>query len=60
MKLKELIIENLDIPVYKFCKIVKVSRTTIHNILNEDLKVGLLITKKICKYFNVDFKDYLD
>jgi len=60
MKLKDLIRENLDVPMYKFCKKVKVSRTTIHNILNKDYKAGLLITKKICNYFNVDFRDYLE
>lgn len=59
-KLKDLIIEKLEMPVYKFCKEIKVSRPTIDNILNKnEFNPSLMTVKKICKYFDVDFKEYL-
>lgn len=60
-KLRCLIVGSLDMSVTKFCKEVKVNRTTIDRILhkrgNQDLR--LLTLKKICDYFNKDFRDYL-
>lgn len=59
-KLKDLILERLEIPVYKFCKVIGVSRPTIDNILNKnEFNPSLMTVKKICKYFDVDFKEYL-
>lgn len=59
-KLKNLIIDKLEIPVYKFCKEIQVSRPTIENIMKTNEFTPSLITiKKICNYFNVDFHDYI-
>lgn len=62
MKIKDLIMDRLEIPVSRFCKEVGVSRATINAILNDKYKFNLrlLTIKKICKYFNVDFKDYVE
>lgn len=60
MKLKDLIINKLEISIRQFCKEIKISRQTIDNILNDKHTPTLLTIKKICKYFNVDFKDYID
>lgn len=59
-KLRDLIVENLDMSVYKFAKEIGLSRPTITAILKDsDTQPTLLTIKRICKYFNVDFKDYL-
>lgn len=65
MKLKDLIIDRLDITVSQFCKEVGISRQTIDNILNDYKRAkakspSLLTIKRICKYFDVDFRDYLN
>ena len=59
MKLKDLITDKLDEPMSKFCKKSGVNRTTITLIMKEDYQPSLLTIKKICKYFNVDFHDYI-
>lgn len=59
MKLKDLINERLDITVTEFAKKIGVSRPTIHGILRGEGNPRLLTVKKICKYFGVDFKDYI-
>lgn len=60
-KLKDLIINNLDISVNKFCDELGLSSWTINNILKDyGQQPGLLTIKKICKYFNVDFRNYWD
>lgn len=38
---------------------IGVSRQTLQNILNNKVQPSLLTIKKICKYFNVDYKEYL-
>lgn len=60
MKLKELIVNNLETTIGQFSKDAGVNRTTIQAILKNGYKPNLLTTKKICKYFNVDFRDYLE
>ncbi len=61
MKLKDLILDRLEISMSKFCKEVGLSRQTIDNIMNDKNKNGasLVTIKKICKYFDVDFHDYI-
>lgn len=60
-KIKRLIEDNLFTTVSEFCKNIDVSRETIANILNNKHKgqLSLLTVKKICRYFNVDFHDYI-
>lgn len=38
---------------------IGISRQTLQNILNNKVQPSLLTIKKICKYFNVDYKEYL-
>lgn len=59
MKLSELINERLDITVSDFARKIGVSRPTIHSILRGEGNPRLLTVKKICKYFSVDYKDYI-
>jgi DNA-binding XRE family transcriptional regulator len=59
MKLKELIDERLDITVTDFARKIGVTRQTIHGILRGEGNPRLLTVKKICKYFGVDYKDYI-
>lgn len=59
MKLKELITEKLEISVSQFCKQAGVSRQTIDYILKGEHEPRLDTIKKICKYFKVDFHDYI-
>lgn len=60
-KIKDLILDKLDVSVIQFCKEAKVSRTIIYDILNDKYThtLNLLTIKKICKYCGVDYKDYL-
>lgn len=59
-KLADLILSKLEISIRKFCKEIKISRPTIDNIINDrNHEPTLLTVKKICNYFEVDYKDYL-
>lgn len=60
MKLKELILDRLEVSVSQFCREIGLSRPTINNIIKGKHKPSLLTTKKICKYFGVEWKDYID
>lgn len=61
MKLKDLIEDRLMISLRRFAKEAGVSRPTISNILNGSRKnPSTLTVKKICRYFNVDWKDYIE
>lgn len=61
MKLKDLILDKLEVSVSEFCKAAGVSRPTIDNIIHDkkEHQPTLLTIKKICKYFGVDPKDYI-
>lgn len=64
MKLKELILERLEVSVSQFCREIGLSRTTIDNIMNNYEKSpgkapSRLTIKKICNYFGVDFKEFI-
>ena len=69
MELKDLIINNLEVPASVFCRQINISRQTYTNIINnsnnyarkdkKSYKPRLFIVKKICNYFGVDFKDYI-
>lgn len=58
-KLANLIIDNIETSVSDFAKQVGLSRMTLINVLVGAHQPTLRTTKKICKYFNVDFRDYL-
>lgn len=60
-KLKDLILDNLEVSVSRFAKEVGVGKTTIDNILYDKNKYGasLITRKKICKYFNVDWHEFM-
>lgn len=60
MKLKDLILDRLDVSIVKLSEKTGVTRQTIANILNEDHKPSLLTTKKICEYFKVNFREYIE
>lgn len=60
MKLKDLIYNELTISISKFADQVGISRPTIYNILNGTRKPSLPTVKRICKYFGVDWKDYVE
>lgn len=64
MKLKELLINKLEEPVDTFCKKINISRPVISGIMNGTYQhqhnISLLTIKKICNYFKVDFKEYID
>lgn len=59
MKLKDLIYERIETTVSAFARDVGLSRQTVINVL-DGKNASLLTVKKICKYFGVDFKEYLD
>lgn len=56
--LKDLI-EMRTIPLRQFEKEIGVSRQTISNIMTGKTAASFLTVKKICNYFNVDYKEYL-
>lgn len=60
MKIKDLIEERLDISYRELEKQINVSRYTIMRIVNHDHKPSVLMIKRICKYFGVNYRDYLD
>ena len=61
MTIKDLILDRLEVSVSQFCKECGVNRTTIDGIIHNKNKSqpSLVTIKKICKYFNVDFHDYI-
>lgn len=59
MKLKDLILDRLEVPRVDFCKQVGISRETFYSIINEEHQPRILTIKKICKYFDVDYRDYV-
>lgn len=62
MKIRDLILDRLEVSVSKFCKEINITRPTIDNILLEKNRhnPSLLTIKKICKYFNVDWRDFVE
>lgn len=69
MTIKDLILDRLEVPVSQFCREAGVNRTTMDSILNgnngynrkdgKEYRPSLLTIKKICRYFGVDYKDYI-
>lgn len=61
MKLKDLILDRSMVSMEQLSKNIGISRQTIYNIIDgkDNYKTSLLTIKKICKYFNVDYKDYI-
>lgn len=59
MELKKLIEDNLMISYRRFAKEIGITRPTIYNIINGKTAPAITTVKKICKYFNVNYKDYI-
>ena len=59
MDIKDLILDNLKISQRKFCKEIGISRQTIYKIINGRGTPTILTIKRICEYFDVDWKDYV-
>lgn len=59
-KLKELINDKLMVTHRQFEKETGLSRQTLYSILNGAHKPHVLTVKIICKYFNVDWKEYVE
>lgn len=59
MKLKDLILDRIEVSISQFSKDVGLSRRTIYDILQDRFQPRLLTIKKVCKYFKVDFRDYI-
>lgn len=56
--LKELLNER-EISLRQLSKEIGVSRQTLYNLANKKTNPSFLAVKKICAYFNVDYKDYI-
>lgn len=61
IKLKALILTKSDGNIAKLCRRMDMPRQTMENILKGNNKHGasLITIKKICKYFDEDFHDYI-
>lgn len=61
IRLKQLILAKSDGNISKLCRKMDMPRTTMENILTGVNKRGASIPtiKKICKFFKVDFRDYI-
>ena len=61
IKLKNLITDNLEIAGCLLAEKVGLSADVIYKLINGNYehKPKLITVKKICKYFNVDFRDYI-
>lgn len=62
MTIKDLILDRLEVPVSQFCKECGVNRTTIDNIIHDKgtSTPSLLTIKKICKYFDVEWRNFVE
>lgn len=56
--IKELLNER-EISLAQLAKETGVTRQTLNNVVQGNNKPSLLTVKKICGYFNVDYKDYI-
>lgn len=59
-KLKELINDRLVISLRQFEKVSGVTRQTVYNIMHDKANPSVLTVKKICAYFGVDYKNYVE
>lgn len=58
--LADLINNNLFISLRQFEKEVGIARQTLAKIINDpNHKPSVLTVKLICRYFNVDYRDYI-
>lgn len=56
--IKELLNER-EVSLTQLSKETGVTRQTLNNIVQGNNKPSLLTVKKICTYFDVDYKDYI-
>lgn len=59
-KLKDLINDNLEVSVSQFCRKIGLSRQTIDNIMHDRHEPSLVTVKRICKYFGVDWRNFVE
>lgn len=57
-KLKDLI-NDRTITLTELAEKAGVTRQTLNNIIKDKAKPSLLVTRKICAYYKVDYKDYI-
>ena len=57
--LKNLINEKLMISERQLSKEIGISRQTIYNIMTDKGTPTILTVKKICAYFNENYKEYI-
>lgn len=60
MELRDLIIDKIETSQTELANKIGVSRQIINAIINGSYKnkPNIITVKKICKFFNVDFRDY--
>lgn len=58
-KLQELIENNRTTSYEELAQAIGVSRQTLYNIVNGKGTPYIYTVKTICKYFGVDYKDYI-
>ena len=61
-RIRQLILDNIDESVASFCRNSGVNRTTVQQIIKGKYtqKLSNLSLKRICNYFGVDWKKYLE
>lgn len=59
MNIKDLI-ENAPISYRRLSKEIGISRQCLHDIVNGTRKPTFYTVKKICAYFNVDWREYVE
>ena len=58
MKIQDLLQERLGLTKSEFCRKANISRPTLDTILRGE-QVSLSTIKKICKYFGIDYRNYI-
>ena len=59
MKLRELIDKRLIETITSFTRKAGISRPTYYSIMRGE-RVSVTTARKVCHYFGVDWKDYVD
>lgn len=58
-KIKDLL-ETREISLSKLANEIGTTRQTLNNISSGKSKASILTIKKICAYYDVDYKDYIE
>lgn len=54
------LINDRTITLTELAEKAGVTRQTLNNIIKDKVKPSLLVTRKICAAFGVDYKDYIE